>query len=107
MRSRLRALSATANGSRPGADNKLGLDQLFNRASYGRLFGPLADHPTGRGASLKAEEVMGMAEAAALFLRRLTDEGVPLSSATSMASSFVTALILKRAPEPKEPWEEK
>ena len=47
---------------------------------------------------------MALAEAAALFLRRLVDEGVAIDSATSLTASFVSACILK-ATAPTEPWE--
>jgi len=51
---------------------------------------------------------MDLAELAALFLRRLLDEGVPISSATAMASSYVTAQVFtSNRPTPREPWEEK
>lgn len=56
---------------------------------------------------MKAEEVVGIAETAALFLRSLVDEGVPVSSATSLTCSFVTAMVLKGTPAPDRPWEER
>lgn len=55
---------------------------------------------------MKAEEVMELAESAALFFRRLVDEGVPLSSAVTLTSSFVSSSILKVGEKPVEPWGE-
>lgn len=55
---------------------------------------------------LTPEAIMELAEAAALFLRRLVDEGVAIESATSLTASFISAHILK-ATIPTEPWEAK
>lgn len=53
---------------------------------------------------MKHDEVIELAEQAAAFLRNLILDDVPLSAATAMASSFVTARILSRTREPNETW---
>lgn len=56
----------------------------------------------------KPTEVIGHAEAAALYFRTLIDEGVPLSAAITMAAQYATALVLaaREAEEPRRGWEE-
>ena len=56
---------------------------------------------------MKAEDIMGMAESAALFMRSLVEGGVPAQSAVSLTCSFITAMVLKSAQKPSEPWESK
>ena len=53
------------------------------------------------------EEIIGQAQAAALFFRTLVDEGVPPASAVSMACSYVGSLLItgRLNAEPKKPWE--
>lgn len=57
---------------------------------------------------LKAEDVIGHAEAAALFFRTMIGEGIPVLAATQMACSYVGALLLtgEHGKEPKRPWED-
>ena len=57
---------------------------------------------------LKPEDVMDHAAAAALFFRRLIDEGVPVHAATQMACSYVGGLLMleMEGESPDQPWEE-
>ena len=60
---------------------------------------------------MKESEVISLAEASALFFRRLVDEGVPLDRVSMLVAAFITAQIVGGqaiAPEmPREPWEER
>ena len=52
------------------------------------------------------DAVMELAEQAALFLRRLVDEGVRMEDATRLTASFISAHVLTPdTTEPKKPWE--
>jgi len=59
---------------------------------------------------MKPDEVIDLAEQAALFLRRLVDDGVPMEAAVQLTASFISSHIIDRMPEdeplPKRPWDE-
>ena len=56
----------------------------------------------------KTEDVIAQASAAALFFRRLIDEGVPVQAAISMAGQYVVGQVMTERlhEKPSEPWEE-
>ena len=57
---------------------------------------------------MNPDAVMELAERAALFMRRLVDEGVKLEDATRLTASFISAHVLAvPGVEPKKPWEDK
>lgn len=53
----------------------------------------------------KPTDVIGHAEAAALYFRTLLDEGVPLTAAVSMAAQYGTSLLIVTQ-EPRREWED-
>jgi hypothetical protein len=59
---------------------------------------------------VKRDEVIDLAEEAALMYRRLVEEGVPLERVSTLVSAFLTARVFAEANRtmgaPKEPWEE-
>jgi hypothetical protein len=56
---------------------------------------------------IKAETVIDHAEAAALFLRTLVDEGVPVTHAVQMACSYASGLVIgNRDEKPRRAWED-
>lgn len=54
----------------------------------------------------KPTEVIGHAEAAALYFRTLLDEGVPLSAAVQMAAMYGVMTANSDEGEPRRPWED-
>ena len=60
------------------------------------------------GKKVKTEEVIDQATAAALFFRRLIDEGVPTQAAIQMAAKYVEAQVISDMLDeaPTQPWEE-
>lgn len=54
------------------------------------------------------EQIMADAAMVASFLRALIAENVPLSTASNLASTYLSSNILARAQheKPKDPWEE-
>lgn len=56
---------------------------------------------------MKRDEVMELAEAAALLFQQLLEKGVPLEAAIKAMTTFVSASVLKAAQgddEPTEDW---
>ncbi len=62
----------------------------------------------GRAKEADNRGLIEQAAAAALFYRRLIDEGVPPSAATSMAGQFVMGQVMSEMvdEEPNQPWDE-
>ena len=57
---------------------------------------------------MKDGEVIDLARQAALFFRRLVEEGVPVESALQLVQPFVSGSVLRSAQaaqQPKDPWE--
>ena len=54
------------------------------------------------------EFTVELAAMAALFLRRLVDEGVPMSVAVQLTQSYVSSTVVAMVgeEEPAEPWED-
>lgn len=59
--------------------------------------------------SPKTEVILAHAELAATYFRALVDKGVPVDSAVSMTSSYVSSTILSEryGKPPQEPWEDR
>ena len=58
---------------------------------------------------IKPDDVLGQAEAAALFFRKLIAEGVPPQAAVMMASQYVQAQVVREmygGGRSREAWEE-
>jgi len=57
---------------------------------------------------VKTEKIIADAEVAAVFLRALTDKGVPMNAAIQLTCSYLSSarIIEAAGEEPREPWQD-
>ena len=56
---------------------------------------------------INTEKILAVADITATYLRALLERGVPRKAAISLASSYMSAILIRESTQdkPREPWE--